>query len=153
MKDVNGGESRQGPNPNLTLLLRSAEYEVSNIMIYTKPDDYKNKVISTLGYYAQEKFLPKDGSVFYIVGTANGYDANFIVQLDHPLKKLTSINENVETIGVGNYIRVFGRVKELKDYIVENGSTKKLPVLEAIAIYGAHDTKFINPYWVNLMYQ
>ncbi len=153
MKDLNSGSSKSAHNKNLNLIINSAEYEVSNIMIYTKPEEYKNKVIATLGYYAQEKFLSKDGTVFYIVGTANGYDANFVVALDHPLKKQKNISEDVESIGVGNYIRVFGRVKDLKEFIVEDGTTKKLPVLEAIAIFGAHDTKLINPYWVNLMYQ
>lgn len=72
--------------------------------------------------------------------------------MDHPLTKQTKIGENVQVISTKSGIRVFGRLKGLEDYMTESGVKKQPPSLEEIAIYNIDDRDFLDPVWINLLY-
>jgi hypothetical protein len=153
MKDNSAQDKKSSRSENLELIIKSAKHEVSNIMIYNNFSNYQGKVIAALGIIAQQKFLLNNTTSFYLSGQANGYAVNFVINLDHPLKDQNKINEDIEPITVGKFIRIFGRLKEVKDFLLEDGSTRKLPVLEAIVIYSGDDRNFVRPLWLSLLYE
>lgn len=131
----------------------SALYNVDNINIYQKPNDFSGKIISTKGSVHLQPFLENDDRVFRVVGSNNGYQADFVVELDNPLPKQNRIDENVQVITSGRSIRIFGIFTHVKDWLLTDGSTKKLPVLEAIAIFNQDDLNLANPLWVSVLYK
>lgn len=140
-------------NSNLREMISSAKYDVDNIHIYTNPNDFIGKVISTRGVFVEQKFFKDKDKKFIISGSNNGHPAEYLVYLDHPLPKQTKIGENIQVISTASGIRVFGRLKGLEDYMTESGVKKQLPVLEALAIYNIDDRNLLNPVWVNLLYE
>lgn len=140
-------------NPNLKEAIRSAKYDVDNINIYTTPNEYIGKIISTRGIFLEQKFFKDKEKKIIVSGSNNGHPADYLVYLDHPLLKQTKIGENIQVISTASGIRVFGRLKGLEDYMTEAGVKKQLPVLDAIAIYNIDDRELQNPVWVNLLYK
>jgi hypothetical protein len=140
-------------NTNLREMISSAKYDVDNINIYTTPNEYIGKIISTRGIFLEQKFFKDKEKKFIVSGSNNGHPADYLVYLDHPLPKQTKIGENIQVISTASGIRVFGRLKGLEDYMTEAGIKKQLPVLDAIAIYNIDDRELQNPVWVNLLYK
>lgn len=138
---------------NLKDVISSARYDVDNIHIYTNPNEFIGKIISTRGIFVEQKFFKDKEKKFIISGSNNGHPAEYLVYLDHPLPKQTKIGENVQVISTASGIRVFGWLKNLEDYMTESGVKKQLPVLEAIAIYNIDDRDLLKPVWVNLLYE
>lgn len=151
--NTNTGNSLKKRNPNLKQAIRSAKYDVDNINIYTTPNEYIGKIISTRGIFLEQKFFKDKEKKFIVSGSNNGHPADYLVYLDHPLQKQTKIGEDIQVISTASGIRVFGRLKGLEDYMTEAGVKKQLPVLDAIAIYNIDDRELQNPVWVNLLYK
>jgi hypothetical protein len=138
---------------NLKEVISAARYDVDNINIYSNPTEYVGKIISTRGVFLEQKFFRDKDKKFIVSGSNNGHPADFLVYLDHPLPKQAKIGENVQIISTASGIRVFGRLKEIEDYMTESGVKKQLPALEAIAIFNIDDRDLQNPVWVNLLYE
>jgi len=137
---------------NLQHVINSADFLVDNINIYSNPQKYLNKIIATQGRYDSRTLWENNETRFLVHGSNNGYPAIFIVELDHPLPSPKVISDNVQTLSNDVHIRVFGRFVRIDEIIEHDGSTKKLPVLEAIAIYFFSDQTFAKPVWVNRLY-
>lgn len=137
----------------LTHIINTALYNVDNINIYTSPEIYLNKVISTKGVYNEQKWLKDKDKKFIVSGTNNGYKAEFLVYLDHPLPQKKNFSENTVYISPGADIRVFGWYIKTEDYMYLDGTMKKLPVLEALAIFKLEDREMRFPVWTNTLFQ
>ncbi len=147
-----GNNTLKKSSSNLKAVISGARYDVDNIHIYSNTNEFIGKIISTRGYYIEQKFLKDKDRKFVISGSNSGQTADYLVVLDHPLPKQSKIGENIMIISTGSNIRVFGKFIRIEDYLTESGIKKQLPMLEAIAIFNIDDREFQNPVWVNLLY-
>jgi len=138
---------------NLKSVIGNARYDVDNIQIYSNTKEYIGTLISTRGYFVEQKFIKERDRKFIITGSNTGYAGDFIIYLDHPLQKQSHIGETIQIISTASSIRVFGRFKGIEEYLTYDGIKKNLPALDAIAIYSIDDRDFQNPVWVNLLYE
>lgn len=138
-------KSLKETSPNLRAVIKNARYDLENIHIYQNTKEYTGSIISTRGYFVEQKLWKDKDRKFIITGSSTGYAGDFIVYLDHPLQQQTKIGENVQVISTLSNIRVFGKFKGLEEYLTSDGVKKTLPVLEAIAIYNYDDREFKKP--------
>lgn len=151
--DKSFNQNQKPKNSKLRYIINNALYNVDNINIYTNPDEYLNKVISTKGIYHEQKWLKDKDKKFIVSGSNNGYKAEFLVYLDHPLPQKKGFAENIYYISPGAEIRVFGWFVRIEDYMYQDGTMKKLPVLEALAIFKLEDREMKFPVWTNTLFQ
>jgi hypothetical protein len=123
-------------------IISSALYEVDNINIYQKESDFLGKIISTQGHVYLQQFLENSDRLIRVIGSNKGYTADYILHLDNPLPKQSRIDQNMQVLTSGRNVRVFGRFIEVEDYMLTDGTTKKLPALDCLAIFNKDDREF-----------
>ncbi len=133
-------------------IVSKANFDVYNRLIYRNPDEWICKIISIYGLISGRPELPLETNSFQISGRIGGEAGdyfNFIVDIDHPLPKDQRIDIKIRTVNPGNVYRVFGKVKGLKQFINDYGSTVTLPLIEGLLIYHPDDFGFKYPLWIS----
>ncbi len=133
-------------------IISKANFDVYNRLIYRNPEEWLGKIISIYGLISGRPELPLDSNLFQISGRIGGEAGdyfNFIVEIDHPLPKDQRIDIKIRSVNPGNVYRVFGKVKGLKQFINDYGSTVTLPLIECLLIYHPDDFGFKYPLWIS----
>jgi hypothetical protein len=73
---------------------------------------------------------------------------HFVLLLDHPLPRESTIGELVQTVSRGDAIYAAGRIIDLRTIVLKSGSDLTIPHLECFIISKENDRQFGRPVWV-----
>lgn len=132
-------------------LEKEAVYDINNVKIYQNANDFKDKILTIRGSIFLDPFLAKDNKAVRILGSSEGYPIDIILMLDNPLQQQKRIDDNIVTLNNGKTVRIFGTLLGIEDFILTDGSSKKLPVIEGVAIFTDEDKRYETPVWVNIL--
>jgi hypothetical protein len=72
---------------------------------------------------------------------------SFLILLDHPLPRETRIGDRVQTVSVGEVIRLIGRIVDRREIVTRTGVNLTVPVLRGYIISKESDRDLSNPVW------
>lgn len=131
----------------LSKVVASAVYDISNIDLFLKPENFEGKILSFSGIVYYEPYLEPKEKIFSLKGSVNGNLINVVVYLDNEMPVYTTYTDEKELLSRGKSIRMFGIYKGIGEYMREDGISMKAPEIRAIAIYNSDDSFFKTPIW------
>jgi len=73
---------------------------------------------------------------------------HFVLLLDHPLPRASTIGDLVQTVSRDDAIYAAGRIIDLRTIVLKTGSDLTIPHLECYVISKENDRQFTRPVWV-----
>jgi len=73
---------------------------------------------------------------------------HFVLLLDHPLPRESTIGDLIQTVSRGDAIYAAGRISDLRTIVLKTGSDLTIPHLECYIISKENDRQFGRPVWV-----
>jgi len=73
---------------------------------------------------------------------------HFVLLLDHPLPRESTIGDLVQTVSRDDAIYAAGRIIDLRTIVLKTGSDLTIPHLECYLISKENDRQFARPVWV-----
>lgn len=129
-------------------VIKQANYEVYNAVVLRNPENWKGRIISYSGSVVERPFYEQDDRYLEVVGYYNNYLIDFILVLDHPIRKQENIYDQVESITNGKSVRVFAEMTGIEEFTFESGNKRRMPVAQLIAVYNQSDRLFLKPIWL-----
>jgi len=73
---------------------------------------------------------------------------HFVLLLDHPLPRESTIGDLIQTVSRGDAIYAAGRIIDLRTIMLKTGSDLTIPHLECLVISKENDRQFTRPLWI-----
>lgn len=143
----NRSYSNSSSTNRVTNYSKHAIFDISNLLLMRKTDDYVGKVLGLSGGLVEQVYTADKETWVEIRGRTGDRGFDLMIYLDHPLPKQTNIGENIITIGTGSQVRMLAKFRGFEEFTDEYGSKRKLPVGECIAIFQHSDFNLLKPIW------
>lgn len=137
---------------NIRKDINRADYDVNNLKVMGKLDEYKGKIISVAGSAGYHPNVGPFEEVFIVHGTNMGYRVDIVTHLDNPIVYLKRIDDFNETLDKGKTVRLFGVITGMKAYLGDDGVRREMIEMDALAIFNPDDFNYKRPLWTSKRY-